>query len=62
MEVEIISAGKGMMSQIIVKHFIILLTPMKLTILCEKDKDGHFVMECPDLPDGFPKKMPLKSL
>jgi predicted RNase H-like HicB family nuclease len=23
---------------------------MKLTILCEKDEDGLFVMECPELP------------
>lgn len=23
---------------------------MKLTILCEKDEEGHFVMECPELP------------
>ncbi len=23
---------------------------MKLTILCEKDEEGHYVMECPDLP------------
>ena len=23
---------------------------MKLTILCEKDEDGHFIMECPELP------------
>ncbi|MCA1915704.1 type II toxin-antitoxin system HicB family antitoxin [Methanospirillum hungatei] len=23
---------------------------MKLTILCEKDEEGHFVMECIELP------------
>lgn len=23
---------------------------MKLTILCEIDEEGHFVMECPELP------------
>ncbi len=23
---------------------------MKLTILCEKDEEGNFVMECPELP------------
>ncbi|PWR73873.1 type II toxin-antitoxin system HicB family antitoxin [Methanospirillum lacunae] len=28
---------------------------MKLTILCEKDEEGHFVMECPELP-GCPSE------
>jgi predicted RNase H-like HicB family nuclease len=23
---------------------------MRLTILCEKDEEGHFVMECPKFP------------
>lgn len=26
---------------------------MKFTILCEKDEEGHYVMECPELPGSF---------